>query len=51
MKLRYIIYNIKCRMQKTQPIDYIDWLAKKIFLRETENGVSFSSLGQCYFYI
>lgn len=27
------------------------WGKKKLFLRETENGVSFSSLGQCYFCI
>lgn len=34
MKLQYFIYQVKCQIKNTQPIDYIDWLAEKLFLHE-----------------
>ena len=34
MKIKYFIYQVKCQITKQQPIDYIDWLAEKLFLHE-----------------
>ena len=36
MKLRYLIYNVKCYISKELPIDYIDWLTTELFIHKRE---------------
>lgn len=31
MKLRYLIYNVKCHISRQLPVDYIDWLTTELF--------------------
>lgn len=36
MKLRYLIYNVKCRITRELPADYIDWLMSELFIHKKE---------------
>ena len=34
MKLKYKIYQLKCRLAKKQDIDYIEFVGRTLFFRE-----------------
>lgn len=34
MKVKYWIYQLKCRLAKRQDIDYIEFVARTLFTRE-----------------
>lgn len=33
MKLRYKIYQLRCKLADKPDIDYIEWLARTLFIR------------------
>ena len=34
MKLRYLIYNVKCHISRQPPADYIDWISTELFMHK-----------------
>lgn len=38
MKLRYLIYNVKCHITRQLPVDYIDWLMSELFIHKQKKG-------------